>query len=140
VLPEGKCGHKNVLSKRQVWMSIFHIFNQLWFISLYMIKSVDTIWKRSLGQYHKNQSNTDIFRIGSIPVSPIRTRSGSARHFDNFKEKSREILNWLINKGIITWCFSYWPSDRCSVCSIGVRLRLRPTLISSDKYLGLCLY
>ena len=25
VLPEGKCGHRNVLSKRQVWMSIFHI-------------------------------------------------------------------------------------------------------------------
>jgi hypothetical protein len=27
VLPEGKCGHSNVLSKRQVWMSIFHIIN-----------------------------------------------------------------------------------------------------------------
>jgi hypothetical protein len=27
VLPEGKCGHRNVLSKRQVWMSIFHIIN-----------------------------------------------------------------------------------------------------------------
>ena len=27
VLPEGKCGHINVLSKRQVWMSIFHIVN-----------------------------------------------------------------------------------------------------------------
>jgi hypothetical protein len=22
-----KCGHRNVLSKRQVWMSIFHIIN-----------------------------------------------------------------------------------------------------------------
>jgi uncharacterized protein (DUF1499 family) len=42
-----------------------------------------------LGQYGKNQSNTDIFRIGPIP-------------FDNRKEKSREILHWLINKGIIT--------------------------------------
>jgi peptidoglycan hydrolase CwlO-like protein len=28
-------------------------------------------------------------------------RSESARHFDNCKEKSREILDWLINKGII---------------------------------------
>jgi hypothetical protein len=27
VLPEGKWGHRNVLSKRQVWMSIFHIIN-----------------------------------------------------------------------------------------------------------------
>ena len=27
MLPEGKCGHRNVLSKRQVWMSIFHIIN-----------------------------------------------------------------------------------------------------------------
>jgi hypothetical protein len=24
-------------------------------------------------------------------------------------------LDWLINKGIITWCFSYWPSYRSSV-------------------------
>jgi hypothetical protein len=49
-----------------------------------------------LGQYDKNQSNTDIFRIGPIPVSPITTRSESARNFDNCKEKSREILDWLI--------------------------------------------
>jgi hypothetical protein len=81
-----------------------------------------------LGQYGKNQSNTDIFRIGPIPVSPIITRSESARHFDNCKEKSREILDWLINKGTITWCFSYWPSYRSSVCCIGVRLRLRPII------------
>ena len=27
MLPEGKCGYRNVLSKRQVWMSIFHIIN-----------------------------------------------------------------------------------------------------------------
>ena len=67
-----------------------------------MIKSVNTIYKFSLGQYGKNQSNTDIFRIGPIPVSPITARSESARRFDNRKEKSREILNWLINKGIIT--------------------------------------
>ena len=79
-----------------------------------------------MGQYGKKQSNTDIFRIGPIPVSPITTRSESARHFDNCKEKSREILDWLINKGIITWCFSYWPSYRSSVCCIGVHLRLRP--------------
>ena len=55
-----------------------------------------------MGQYGKNQSNMDIFRIGPIPVNPIITRSESARHFDNCKEKSREILDWLINKGIIT--------------------------------------
>jgi hypothetical protein len=48
----------------------------------------------SLGQYGKNQSNTDIFRIGPTPVSPITTRSESARHFDNCKKNSREILDW----------------------------------------------
>ena len=26
-LDDNKCGHRNVLSKRQVWMSIFHIIN-----------------------------------------------------------------------------------------------------------------
>jgi hypothetical protein len=51
-----------------------------------MIKSVNTIEKLSLGQYGKNQSNTDIVRIGPIPVSSITTRSESARHFDNCKE------------------------------------------------------
>jgi hypothetical protein len=102
------------------------IINYLWFISLYMIKSVNTIWKLSLGQYGKNQFNTDIFRIGPIPVSPITAGSESARHFDNWKEKSREILDWLINKCIITWCFWYWSSYRSSVCCNGVRLRLRP--------------
>jgi energy-coupling factor transporter transmembrane protein EcfT len=75
--------------------------------------------------------HTDIFRIGPIPVSPITTRSESARHFDNCKEKSREILDWFINKGIITWCFSYWPSHRSSVCCIGVRLRLQYIILHS---------
>ena len=89
-----------------------------------------------MGQYGKNQSNTDIFRIGPIPVSPITTRSESARHFDNCKKKSREILDWLINKGIITWCFSYWSSYRSSVCCISVRLRLRPIQQASDLLLG----
>jgi hypothetical protein len=27
LLDLNKCGHRNVLSKRQVWMSIFHIIN-----------------------------------------------------------------------------------------------------------------
>ena len=44
-----------------------------------MIKSVNTIQKLSLGQYGKNQSNMDIFRIGPIPVSPITARSESAK-------------------------------------------------------------
>ena len=56
-----------------------------------MIQSVNAIQKLALGQYGKNQSNTDIFRIGPIPVSPITARSESARHFDNCKEKSRDI-------------------------------------------------
>ena len=67
-----------------------------------MIKSVNTIYKLSLGHYGKKQSNTDNFHIGPIPVNPITTRSESARRFDNRKEKSGEILDWLINKGIIT--------------------------------------
>jgi hypothetical protein len=29
VLPEGKCGHRNVLSKRQVWIFLLHIINML---------------------------------------------------------------------------------------------------------------
>jgi hypothetical protein len=44
----------------------------------------------------------DIFRIDPIPVSPITARSESTRRFDNRKKKSRVILEWLINKGIIT--------------------------------------
>jgi hypothetical protein len=96
-----------------------------------MIKSVNTIQKLSLGQYGKNQSNTDIFRIDPIPV-----RSEPARRFDIRKEKSRKILDWLINKGIITWCFSYWPSYRSSVCCIGLQLRLRPIQQASDLLLG----
>jgi hypothetical protein len=51
------------------------------------------------------------FHIGLVIIQ-------SARHFDNCKEKSREILDWVINKVIITWCFSYWPSYRSSVCCI----------------------
>jgi hypothetical protein len=53
-------------------------------------------------EYDQNQFNTNIFCIGTIPVSPITARSESSRRFDNRKEKSREILDWLINKGIIT--------------------------------------
>ena len=64
-----------------------------------MIKSVNTMYKLSLGQYGKNQSNPDIFRIGPIPVSPITARSESAKRFDNCKEKSRTILDWLIAEG-----------------------------------------
>ena len=67
-----------------------------------MIKSVNTIQTLPLGQYGKYQSNTDIFPIGPIPVSPITARSEPARRFDIRKEKSRKILDWLINKGIIT--------------------------------------
>ena len=80
-----------------------------------MNKSVNTILKFSLDQYGKNQANTENFRSGPIPVSPITARSESARCFYNRKEKSREILDLLINKGIITRCFSYWPSYRSSV-------------------------
>ena len=105
-------------------------------ISLYIIKSVNTKLNLSLSQYGENKSNTDMFRIGTIPCSLITARSQSARRFDNCKEKSREILDWLINKGIITWCFSYWPSYRSSVCCIGVRLRLRSTQQASDLWLG----
>ena len=49
-----------------------------------------------MGQYGKSKYNTDIFRIGPIPVSPETARSESARRFDNRKEKSREILDRLM--------------------------------------------
>ena len=41
------------------------------------------------GQYDKNQSYTDIFRIGPTAVRPITARSESTRRFDNRKEKSQ---------------------------------------------------
>jgi hypothetical protein len=34
------------------------------------------------------------------------------------------LMDWLINKGIITWCFPYWPSYRSSVGCIGIRKNL----------------
>jgi hypothetical protein len=56
-------------------------------------------WPNASLQYKNfHWANTDIFRIGPIPVSPITARSESTRRFDNCKEKSREILDWLINK------------------------------------------
>ena len=63
-----------------------------------MIKSVNTINKLSLGQYGKNQSNTDIFHIGPIPGSPITARSESASSFRQLQGKVPR--DWLINKGI----------------------------------------
>ena len=40
-------------------------------------------------------------QIHIFSVGPITARSDSARRFDNCKEKPQEILDWLINKGII---------------------------------------
>ena len=97
-----------------------------------MVKSVNTNIKTFIGPIRQKPVQYDIFRIGPIPVSPITARSESTRRFDNCKEKSRDILDWLINKGIITWCFSYWRSYRSSVCCIGVRLCLRPIQQASD--------
>jgi hypothetical protein len=70
-----------------------------------MIKSVNTIYKFSLGQYDKNQSYADIFRIGPIPVRPITARSGSARRFDNRKEQSREI-------SVVCWSWKWRDADQ----------------------------
>ena len=72
-----------------------------------------------MGKYGKNQSNTDIVHIGPIPVSPITASSESARRFDNRKEKSREILDWLINKGIIV-VFSHHEPDHEIYCMEGM--------------------
>ena len=90
-------------------------FSYYWTCKNEHIATKYVINKLSLGQYGKNKSNTNIFRIDPIPVSPITARSEPARRFNDRKEKSRKILDWLINKGIITWCFSYWPSYRSSV-------------------------
>ena len=49
-----------------------------------------------------NTAKISPIRICPIPVSPITARSEPARRFDIRKEKSRKILDWLINKGIIT--------------------------------------
>ena len=81
-------------------------FKTINFLFYYHFDLLAFIW------FGKIQSNMDIFRIDPIPVSPITARSESTRRFDNRKKKSRVILEWLINKGIITWCFSYWPCYR----------------------------
>jgi NADPH:quinone reductase-like Zn-dependent oxidoreductase len=57
----------------------------------------------SLVRIPKVQDPTDILvQVHAASINPITARSESARRFDNRKEKSREILHWLINKGIIT--------------------------------------
>ena len=61
-----------------------------------------------MGQYDKNQSYTDIFRIGPIPVSPITARSESARRFDNRKEKSREM-------SVVCWCWKWRDADQTEI-------------------------
>jgi hypothetical protein len=85
----------------------------LMFISLNIVKSVNTIYKLSLGQYDKKQSYTDIFRIGLIPVRPITARSESARRFDNRKENSREM-------SVVCWRFLFKFSSKkntsCFIC------------------------
>jgi hypothetical protein len=44
ILLSNKCGHRNVLSKRQVWMSIFHIINfhvkEIYVIFIHLFDSV----------------------------------------------------------------------------------------------------
>ena len=53
----------------------------------------------------KNQSYTDIFRIGPIPVHPITARSESARRFDNRKEMSREM-------SVVCWSWKWRDADQ----------------------------
>jgi hypothetical protein len=70
-----------------------------------MLNCIETFFSFLSDKYHECKhyySNaTDIFYIGLITVSPITARSEPARRFDNRKEKSREILDWLSNKGVI---------------------------------------
>jgi hypothetical protein len=101
-----------------------------YFILLINFDLLAFIWSNLSTQY-KN-----VHWANTTKTSPIRIFSVLAQfqsvHFDICKEKFREMLDWLINKGIITWCFSYWPSYRSSVCCIGVRLHLRPIQQASD--------
>ena len=64
------------------------------------------IWRTSVKEQSltnlKQKGYLDIFCIGPIPVSPITAKSEPARRFDIRKEKFGKILDWLINKGIIT--------------------------------------
>ena len=86
--------HIMFCSATQLWHVVIHVYNDQ--ICQYNIKAF-------IGPIREKPVQYDIFfRIGPIPVSPITTRSESAIHFDNCQEKSREILDWLINKGIIT--------------------------------------
>ena len=101
-----------------------------YFILLINFDLLAFIWSNLSTQY-KN-----VHWANTTKTSPIRIFSVLAQfqsvHFDICKEKFREMLDWLINKGIITWCFSYWPSYRSSVRCIGVRLHLRPIQQASD--------
>jgi hypothetical protein len=85
-----------------------------------------------LGQYDKNQSYTDIFRIGPIPVSPITARSESARRFDNRKEKSREM-------SVVCWCWKWRDADQTEIkktlkmCILYFRTRfLYPSILCTE--------
>ena len=62
--------------------------------------------KLSLSQYCKNQSNTYIFRICPIPVSPITARLESAGRFDNRKEKSQDQMT------VVCWSSKWRDADQ----------------------------
>jgi hypothetical protein len=81
-------------------------------------------WGAAECQYSRPRTYNYANMKNTIPVNPITARSESTRYFDNCKEKSRAILDWLINNGIITWCFSYWHSYRSSVCCIGIPMKV----------------
>jgi hypothetical protein len=79
VLPEGKCGHRNVLSKRQVWMSIFHIIN---------------FKKKNPG--HRVQSNISLIEFEDTKGA-IRIRISKNRQHNDQKKKYKRTNNDLQN-------------------------------------------
>jgi hypothetical protein len=74
-------------------------------INIHLSLRIDR-YKRLIVLLHETKTKVKpsqfFFKQYPIPISPITARSESTRLFDNCKEKSREILDWLINKGIIT--------------------------------------
>jgi hypothetical protein len=119
-------------------------FKRTWWRLLLLLFSSILCYIDAVHSDDKNQSNTDIFRIGPIPVSPITARSESSRRFDNCKEKSRDILDWLIKvslrdvfhigliRGFRSSC--YW-TDWNRAYTVNIRIGLVFIVLTQWKFL-----
>jgi hypothetical protein len=113
----------------KLWLLITHLVSyityKLWLLITHLVSYITyELWLLTHLVSSNLSYNSELVYILQLNIAIVLLR-------DFF-----HIVDWLINKGIITWCFSYWPSYRSSVCCIGVRLRLRPIQQTSDLLLG----